>query len=66
MSSKIVKAEVFVTSPSRNFVTLRLTPADGVIGIGQVVHTCKALEILDDEALTKQLLGVHAEEEAHS
>ena len=31
---KIIAAEVFVTSPSRNFVTLRITTEDGVTGIG--------------------------------
>ena len=29
---KIIAAEVFVTSPSRNFVTLRITTEDGVTG----------------------------------
>ena len=33
-----------------------------VISSGRVVHTGKAREILDDEQLTMQLLGVHAEE----
>ncbi len=32
-----------------------------VIGGGRVVHTGRALEILDDEDLTRRLLGVHAE-----
>lgn len=35
-----------------------------VISSGRVVHTGKAREILDDEQLTMQLLGVHAEEGA--
>ncbi|MFC5337064.1 ABC transporter ATP-binding protein [Leucobacter denitrificans] len=35
-----------------------------VISSGRVVHTGKAREILDDEQLTMQLLGVHADEEA--
>lgn len=35
-----------------------------VIEGGRVVHTGLAAEILDDEALTKRLLGVHAEVEA--
>ena len=37
--------------------------ADGAIVIagGRVVHTGRATEILDDEDLTKRLLGVHAE-----
>lgn len=35
-----------------------------VISSGRVIHTGKAREILDDEQLTMQLLGVHAEEGA--
>ncbi|MFB9649078.1 bifunctional D-altronate/D-mannonate dehydratase, partial [Curtobacterium pusillum] len=31
---KIEKAEVVVTSPDRNFVTLKLTTSDGVTGLG--------------------------------
>ena len=31
---KIVAADVIVTSPGRNFVTLKITTADGVIGWG--------------------------------
>ncbi len=30
----IDKAEVIVTSPDRNFVTLKLTTADGITGLG--------------------------------
>ena len=39
MSAKIVKAEVFVTSPSRNFVILQLATGDGVIGVGGASRT---------------------------
>ncbi|MDI6023657.1 ABC transporter ATP-binding protein [Leucobacter sp. UT-8R-CII-1-4] len=35
-----------------------------VISGGKVVHVAKAAQILDDEELTKRLLGVHAEQEA--
>ena len=31
---KIERAEVIVTSPDRNFVTLKITTDDGVTGIG--------------------------------
>lgn len=31
---KIQHASVFVTCPGRNFVTLKLTTDDGVIGLG--------------------------------
>lgn len=37
-----------------------------VISSGRVVYTGKARDILDDEDLTRQLLGVHADEGAHS
>lgn len=37
-----------------------------VISSGRVVHTDRATAILDDEELTKQLLGVHAEEGAQA
>lgn len=47
-------------------VVRRLADDAIVIGNGTVVHTGKAREILDNEHLTKQLLGVHAEEEARS
>lgn len=31
---KIVAAEVFVTCPGRNFVTLKITTDDGIVGLG--------------------------------
>src|ERR1035437_3864390 len=31
---KIEKVDVIVTSPGRNFVTLKLTTSDGVVGLG--------------------------------
>ncbi|NLB46534.1 MAG: ABC transporter ATP-binding protein [Microbacteriaceae bacterium] len=43
-------------------VVKRLADGAIVIGSGRVVHTGSAREILDDEQLTKQLLGVHADE----
>ncbi|SMG05766.1 D-mannonate dehydratase [Corynebacterium pollutisoli] len=45
MSTKIVNAEVFVTSPSRNFVTLRLTTDDGVVGIGDATLNGRELAV---------------------
>lgn len=45
-------------------VVRRLAGTAVVIGGGRVVHTGTAREILDDEDLTRRLLGVHAE--AHS
>ena len=31
---KIVGADVFVTCPGRNFVTLKITTEDGITGLG--------------------------------
>lgn len=45
MSAKIIKAEVFVTSPTRNFVTLRLTTDDGVVGIGDATLNGRELAV---------------------
>ncbi|STQ81438.1 Starvation-sensing protein rspA [Hafnia alvei] len=45
---KIVKAEVFVTCPGRNFVTLKITTDDGLTGIGDARLTdvnCRWLPI---------------------
>ena len=42
-------------------VVRRLADGAVVIAGGRVVHTGKAVEILDDEDLTTRLLGVHAE-----
>ncbi|MER6571531.1 D-mannonate dehydratase ManD [Streptomyces sp. NPDC001093] len=40
---QIVSAEVIVTSPGRNFVTLRITTEDGVVGLGDA--TLNGLEL---------------------
>lgn len=45
-------------------VVRRLADGAIVVSSGRVVHTGDAKGILDDEALTQQLLGVHAEEAA--
>ena len=42
---KIEKAEVIVTSPGRNFVTLRLTTTDGVVGIGDATLNGRELAV---------------------
>lgn len=42
-------------------VVRRLADTAVVIGGGRVIHTGKAQQILDDEDLTRRLLGVHAE-----
>lgn len=45
MTDRIARAEVFVTSPSRNFVTLKLTTADGVTGIGDATLNGRELAV---------------------
>ena len=42
---KIVKAEVFVTSPSRNFVTLKVTTESGLVGIGDATVNGRELAV---------------------
>ena len=36
---KIVGAEVFVTCPGRNFVTLKITTDEGIVGLGDATRT---------------------------
>ena len=42
---KIIAAEVIVTSPARNFVTLRITTDDGVTGIGDATLNGRELAV---------------------
>ncbi|MFI2376102.1 D-mannonate dehydratase ManD [Streptomyces sp. NPDC018964] len=42
---RIVSAEVIVTSPGRNFVTLRLTTEDGVTGLGDATLNGRELAV---------------------
>ncbi len=43
---KIEKAEVLVTSPGRNFVTLKLTTTDGVVGLGDATLNGRELSVV--------------------
>ncbi|WP_329130921.1 D-mannonate dehydratase ManD [Streptomyces sp. NBC_00670] len=43
--SRIERAEVFVASPGRNFVTLRLTTSDGVTGLGDATLNGRELAV---------------------
>ncbi|MFV0427091.1 MAG: D-mannonate dehydratase ManD [Beutenbergiaceae bacterium] len=43
---KIAKAEVIVTSPNRNFVTLRLTTDDGLVGLGDATLNGRELAVV--------------------
>ena len=42
---KIIAADVFVTSPSRNFVTLRITTDEGITGIGDATLNGRELSV---------------------
>ncbi|RCV53677.1 D-mannonate dehydratase ManD [Marinitenerispora sediminis] len=45
MSDRIVGAEVIVTSPTRNFVTLKVTTDDGVVGYGDATLNGRELAV---------------------
>ncbi|MDJ0339200.1 D-mannonate dehydratase ManD [Cryobacterium sp. PH31-O1] len=59
---KIDKAEVIVTSPDRNFVTLRLTTDDGLVGLGDATLNGRELAVVAylQEHVVPLLLGVDA------
>ena len=44
-ASTICTAEVLVTSPGRNFVTLRVVTADGVVGLGDATLNGRELAV---------------------
>jgi mannonate dehydratase len=45
MNDRIVAAEVLVTSPGRNFVTLKITTADGLVGWGDATLNGRELAV---------------------
>lgn len=45
MADRIISAEVLVASPSRNYVTLRLTTADGIVGLGDATLNGRELAV---------------------
>ncbi|MFD1535710.1 D-mannonate dehydratase ManD [Nonomuraea guangzhouensis] len=57
--SKIERAEVFVASPGRTFVTLRITTSDGVTGIGDATLNGRELAVASylQEHLVPLLIG---------
>jgi mannonate dehydratase len=44
--STIERAEVLVTSPGRNFVTLKITTSDGVTGLGDATLNGRELSVV--------------------
>ena len=59
---KIDRAEVIVTSPDRNFVTLRLTTDDGLVGLGDATLNGRELAVVAylQEHVVPLLLGSDA------
>jgi mannonate dehydratase len=59
---RIDKAEVIVTSPDRNFVTLRLTTDDGLVGLGDATLNGRELAVVAylKEHVVPLLLGTDA------
>ncbi|WP_052864196.1 D-mannonate dehydratase ManD [Streptomyces niger] len=57
--SKIERAEVFVASPGRTFVTLRITTSDGVTGLGDATLNGRELAVASylQDHLVPLLLG---------
>ncbi|MHB1010607.1 MAG: D-mannonate dehydratase ManD [Propionibacteriaceae bacterium] len=45
MSDRIVTAEVLLSSPTRNFVTLRVTTSDGLVGLGDATVNGRELAV---------------------
>ncbi|TQC49513.1 D-galactonate dehydratase family protein [Rhodococcus sp. WS4] len=45
MTDKIIAADVLVCSPTRNFVTLKITTADGVVGYGDATLNGRELSV---------------------
>jgi mannonate dehydratase len=56
---KIAKAEVLVANPGRNFVTLRLTTDDGLVGLGDATLNGRELAVASylGDHVTSLLLG---------
>ncbi|HWD68805.1 MAG TPA: D-mannonate dehydratase ManD [Solirubrobacteraceae bacterium] len=60
---KIASAEVIVTSPTRNFVTLKLTTDEGVIGLGDA--TLNGRELAVASYLSEHVAPLLIERDAH-
>jgi mannonate dehydratase len=56
---KIVGAEVFVTCPGRNFVTLKITTDEGIVGFGDATLNGRELSVASylKDHLCPQLIG---------
>ena len=45
MADRIERVEVLVASPTRNYVTLRVTTADGIVGLGDATVNGRELSV---------------------
>jgi len=63
-SVKIEKVDVSVTSPGRNFVTLKLTTSDGVVGLGDA--TLNGRELAVASYLRDHVAALLVSREAHN
>ncbi|MEY0874483.1 bifunctional D-altronate/D-mannonate dehydratase, partial [Providencia manganoxydans] len=56
---KIIKAEVFICSPGRNFVTLKITTDEGIYGLGDATLNGRELSVASylQDHLCPQLIG---------
>ena len=63
MNARIRSAEVLVTSPGRNFVTLRVVTEDGVVGLGDA--TLNGRELAVASYLTDHVVPLLAGRDAH-
>jgi mannonate dehydratase len=63
MTRKIVDVDVLVTSPSRNFVTLKITTDDGIVGWGDATLNGRELSVASylRDHLAPALLGRDAD-----
>ncbi|MEO8096029.1 MAG: bifunctional D-altronate/D-mannonate dehydratase, partial [Pseudolysinimonas sp.] len=59
---KIDAADVIVTSPDRNFVTLRLTTDDGLVGLGDATLNGRELAVVSylRDHVAPLLIGIDA------
>ena len=49
---KIVKAEIIVTSPDRNFVSLKITTEEGLTGLGDATLNGRELAVVATSGIT--------------
>ncbi|EHF3714043.1 hypothetical protein EH257_18725, partial [Shigella flexneri] len=56
---KTYQAEVFVTCPGRNFVTLKITTEDGITGLGDATLNGRELSVASylQDHLCPRLIG---------